>query len=245
MPATRQAITEVPQVPPFNRIRVRDQVPPLKKPPLKNGDRLTRSEFERRYHTMPQIKKAELIEGVVYMSSPVRVKHHALPHAHIVTWLGVYSAVTPKIMLCDNATVRLDLDNEPQPDALLRLEKGQSRISHDDYLEDAPELVVEIAASSADYDLHGKLQVYQRNGVQEYIVWEYKKRRLYWFAQMKGTYVPLSPDKSGIICSQIFPGLHLDIKALLAGDLNKVLTELQKGLATPEHTAFVERLSQN
>ena len=39
--------------------------------PLEHGDHLTREEFERRYEAMPHVRKAELIEGVVYMPSPV------------------------------------------------------------------------------------------------------------------------------------------------------------------------------
>jgi len=132
----------------------------VKPPPLESGDRLTRHEFERRYHAMPHVKKAELIEGVVYIPSPVHFEDHAEPHSWAVTWLGVYCAATPGVKLGDNATVRLDLDNEVQPDALLRLEPaagGRSRISYDDYVKDAPELIVEIAANSASYDLHDKL----------------------------------------------------------------------------------------
>jgi Uma2 family endonuclease len=122
-------------------------------------ERLSRTEFERRYQAMPQVKKAEFIEGVVYVASPVRIRKHANPHGQMITWLGVYEAATPGVMLGDNPTVRLDLDNEPQPDALLRIDEakgGQSRISEDDYIEGAPELIVEIAASSASYDLHDK-----------------------------------------------------------------------------------------
>ena len=120
-------------------------------PALENGDRLTRCEFERRYAARPDLKKAELIEGVVYMPSPVRLAHSG-PHAMIQTALLVYTAFTPGVRGDDNATVRLDLDNEPQPDVLLRIEEeagGQSRVSDDGYLEGAPELVVEVAASSA------------------------------------------------------------------------------------------------
>jgi hypothetical protein len=105
-------------------------------PILESGDRLTRYEFERRYQSMPHLKKAELIEGVVYVASPLRYSRHGQPHSDIITWLGVYRAATPGIGLADNTTVRLDLDNEPQPDALLRIETdfgGQSRISVDDY----------------------------------------------------------------------------------------------------------------
>lgn len=44
-------------------------------PPLESGDRLTRAEFERRYEAAPEHFKAELIEGVVYVASPVRIFH--------------------------------------------------------------------------------------------------------------------------------------------------------------------------
>src|SRR3954471_14731961 len=88
-------------------------------PELENGDRLTRSEFERRYESMMDLKKAELIEGIVYMPSPVRHGRHGHPHNHVSTWLGVYEAGTPGVEAGDNATIRLDLDNEPQPDAYL------------------------------------------------------------------------------------------------------------------------------
>ncbi len=104
----------------------------------------------------------------------LRYKSHGQPHSLIMGWLAVYCAATPGIESADNTTVRLDLDNEPQPDALLRIDAelgGHSRISEDDYLEGAPELIVEIASSSASYDLHDKKKVYRRNGVQEYIVW--------------------------------------------------------------------------
>ena len=137
-------------------------------PPLEGGDRLTRAEFERRYEAMPHIKKAELIEGVVFMPSPVHYSSHSKPHAYIIGWLAFYCSSTPNVDLGDNATVRLDMDNEVQPDALLRLDAAQGGTSHlsdDDYLEGPPELIVEIAASSASYDLHDKLNVYRRNGL--------------------------------------------------------------------------------
>ncbi|AFY41302.1 Uma2 family endonuclease [Nostoc sp. PCC 7107] len=212
-------------------------------PPLENGDKLTRAEFERRYHAMPNLKKAELIEGVVYVASPVRAKKHGKPHSHIMTWLGTYEAATPGVETLDNTTVRLDADNEPQPDAILRIEQGgQSSITEDDYVEDAPELIVEIAASSASYDLHEKLKVYRRNQVQEYLVWRVYDRQFDWFRLNAGEYIQLEPNPDDIICSQVFPGLWLDKAALLSGDLAKVLAILQQGLSTPEHQSFVEKL---
>ncbi len=128
-------------------------------PPLENGDRLTRYEFERRYATMPQNKKAELIEGVVYMAAALRFRSHGEPHSNIMGWLWTYKTATPGVALGDAPTVRLDSDNEPQPDAVLLIESqcgGRSRVSEDDYIEGVPELVVEIAASSAAIDLGDK-----------------------------------------------------------------------------------------
>jgi len=213
-------------------------------PPLENGDKLTREEFERRYEAMPDVK-AELIEGIVYMASPVRAKKHGKPHSRIIGWLIAYEAATPGVETLDNATVRLDADNEPQPDALLRIEQGgQSRISKDDYVEGAPELIVEIAASTASIDLHEKLKVYRRNGVQEYLIWRVYDRQFDWFRLNAGEYIKLEPNTDGVIFSGVFPGLWLDRVALLTGNLAKVLEVLQQGLASQEHQDWVQQLTK-
>ncbi len=210
--------------------------------PLENGDRLTRREFERRYHAMPQTKKAELIEGIVYMASPLRAKAHGKPHARIMGWLIAYEAATPGAEALDNPTVRLDADNEPQPDGLLRLEQGgKSSISEDDYVEGAPELVVEIAASSASLDLGEKLNVYRRNQVQEYLVWRVYDQEIDWFHLQDSQYARLTPDRAGILRSIVFPGLWLNRTALLDENLAQVLQTLHQGIATAEHQAFLAR----
>ncbi|NEO22450.1 MULTISPECIES: Uma2 family endonuclease [unclassified Moorena] len=213
-------------------------------PPLESGDLLTQVEFEQRYAQMPNVKKAELIEGVVYMASPLRMTQHANPHARIMTWLGTYWSATPGVEVGDNATVRLDADNEPQPDALLRLTvDGQSRISEDGYVEGAPELIVEIAASTASIDLNDKLKAYRRNQVQEYLVWRVYDGELDWFRLREGKYIKLKPNDKGIICSDYFPGLWLAQDALLTGDLGQVLAILQQGLTSPEHENIVKKLT--
>jgi Uma2 family endonuclease len=214
-------------------------------PPLENGDVLTRAEFERRYEAMPHLKKAELIEGVVYVPSPARHRSHGHQHAHLINWLGHYEAHTPGVEASGNATVRLDLDNEPQPDALLFIDPacgGQARIDADGYIEGGPELVAEVAASSASYDLHAKLRVYRRNGVREYIVWRVLDREIDWFVLRAGQYERLSLDAAGLYRSEVFPGLWLDPTALLRGDLATVLAVAQRGPATPKHAAFAARL---
>lgn len=211
-------------------------------PPLHSGDRLSRAEFERRYLAQPDIKKAELIEGVVYMPSPTRFVHHSRPHSDIITWLGVYRAATPGALVGDNATVRLDRENEVQPDGLLRLDTalgGRSRITEDDYLEGPPELIVEIAASSVAYDLHDKKRVYARNGVQEYIAVQVYEQQIDWFALHDDVYVNLPADENGLLRSERFPGLWLSAPALWSGDLAALLQQLQQGLASAEHATFL------
>ena len=213
---------------------------------LDNGDRLTRGEFERRYEARPDIKKAELIEGVVHMPSPTRSGSHARPHAATITWLGSYAASTPGVQVNDNPTVRLDLDNEPQPDAALLIDPaagGHTRLSDDDYIEGAPELIAEVASSSASYDLHDKLHAYRRNGVREYLVWRTLENRIDWFELADGAYRPLQPDADGVIHSRVFPGLRLAVDAMLRGDLATVLRGLQRGLGGSAHQAFVARLA--
>ena len=214
--------------------------------PLEPGDRLARDEFERRYDAMPGLKKAELIEGVVYMPSPVRLRRHGQPHFHLVGWLATYTAATPGAMGGDNSTARLDRTNDSQPDAVLLIDPargGQARISIDDYIEAAPELVAEIAASTASYDLHTKLDVYCRNGVREYVVWRVLDGQIDWFVLRQGQYQRLVPGSDGLLCSEVFPGLWLDPAALLRGDLAGVLAVLQRGIASAAHAAFVARLN--
>ncbi|MBI2760889.1 MAG: Uma2 family endonuclease [Chloroflexi bacterium] len=197
---------------------------------LESGDRLTRAEFHRRYCARPDIKKAELVEGVVYVPSPARFYRHSLPHTLTHWWLNGYAERTPDVQVGLDATIYLDADNEVQPDAFLfRMPAagGQIRMTDNDYLEGAPELVVEIAASSASYDLHDKMHAYRRNGVLEYIVWRTLDAAIDWFRLVEGVYVRTEPDEQGMIESTVFPGLRLDVPAMLAGDRTRILAALR------------------
>lgn len=212
-------------------------------PPLCAGDRLSRDEFERRYEQMPHIHKAELIEGVVHMPSPVSAEDHGEPHFDFNGWLFVYRAHTPVVRGGDNSTLRLDLDNDPQPDGYLRLLAecgGQARIVGG-FATGAPELVAEIAASSVSYDLHDKLNAYRRNGVREYVVWRVWDDAVDWFVSRGGQFVPLLPGADGVYRSEAFPGLWLDAAAVMRGDIARVLQVLQQGLASAEHADFVRQ----
>ncbi len=216
-------------------------------PPLESGDRLTRPEFERRYTAAPQIKKAELIEGVVYVASPLRFVPHAEPHSRLATWLGTYAAFTPGTLSGIEPTVRLDFDNEPQPDAVLILNEsvgGQARLTENGYLEGTPELVIEIAASSVAIDTGSKKQAYRRNGVLEYIIWQSFENQLEWFCLIDGDYILLQPDPDGMIRSRVFPGLWLAIDDLLSDNMAQVLSILQQGIQSAEHQDFVQKLAK-
>ena len=211
---------------------------------LEAGDHLTRAEFEQRYARQPDVKKAELIEGVVYMPSPVHLQKHATPHLHLVLWIGTYQAATPGTAAADNATVRLDADNQPQPDVLLYVLPecgGRIRISEDDYLEGAPEWIGEVASSTASYDLHSKRNAYRRNQVGEYLVVLPRQREVRWFELQADRY-ELLVEQDGILRSRRFPGLWLNVPALLAGDAAAILDTLRAGVNSPEHAEFVSRL---
>jgi len=219
---------------------------PKRVPTLENGDRLSRLEFERRYRAMPHVKKAELIEGEVVMGSPVSCTFHGNQHFDLIIWLGTYRVATPGVEGGDNITIRLDEDNEPQPDVVLYVDPmfGGRIDLEDGYASGPPDLVAEISASSTTIDMNKKLRVYRRNRVSEYIVWRTYDEALDWFTFRDGEFVPLPPDPAdGLLKSTVFPGLWLDSAALLKRDMPVVLAALQRGLASAEHAAFVQKLA--
>jgi Putative restriction endonuclease len=214
--------------------------------PLKNGEHLTRAEFERRYEAMPHLKKAELLRGVVFMPSPVRLDRHGEPQGDLVWWLVTYKISTPGVRSGDNTTARMGPEDEPQPDALLMIPRergGQSWVDAEGYLAGAPELAAEVTASSKSYDLNVKLEVYRAHGVREYLVWRVEDRAVDWFILRQDRYEALAAGADGILRSEVFPGLWLDAEALVAGDLPRLAAVLQEGLASDEHQAFVQRLA--
>ncbi|PZV15945.1 MAG: Uma2 family endonuclease [Pseudanabaena sp.] len=192
---------------------------------------MNRDEFERRY-TASNIKKAELIEGIVQVASPLSFTTHGKPHSNIITWLGTYQAAIAGLEVGVEPTVRLGDDNEPRPDAFLFRIGGNAQIDADGYITGAPELIAEIAASTVSYDLHSKKLVYEHNGVKEYMVWWTLDCQIDWFILENGEYQKLEPDDSGIIRSREFGGLWLNVNAILQNDMSAVLKTLQTGIAS-------------
>jgi hypothetical protein len=199
-------------------------------PPLENGDHLSGSEFLRRFEAMPEVKKAELIQGIAFMASPVRATVHGQPDGIIQMWLGVFAAGRTGVGHTVNSTLRLGPDDVPQPDAMLFMDSvqgGRASLSDDGYLCGAPELIVEIAASSVSKDAREKFVSYRRGGVQEYLLWRVEDEVIEWWSLEDDEYVPL-PEVDGIIESRVFPGLRLDVPAALRGDRSAVLAALDE-----------------
>lgn len=212
-------------------------------PPLENGDRLSLSEFKRRYDAMPELKKAELIDGVVFVGSPVRATVHARQDQQLNAWLAYYRASTLGVDGGANPSVELPSDQMVQPDGALWIAPecgGRTRIDAC-YVIGAPELMAEVAASSVSRDLHVKRDAYEAAGVREYLVWRVYDEEVDVFALRGGRYERVQADL-GVLKSAVFPGLWLDVPALLRDDLRTVLRRLDEGLATPEHAEFVKRL---
>jgi Uma2 family endonuclease len=224
-----------------------NKIPPTiaPSPPLRDGDRMTRAEFERRYDAMPEVKKAELIEGVVHMPSPVS-DDHGPPHFRLSGILFLYTVATPGVVGSDNGSIRLEPESMPQPDLFLRILEthgGRSRRTPDRFIEGGPELVLEIAVTNAAYDLNVKLPLYQRNGVREYVVWRVEDQAVDWFVLRDGQYQRLALTE-GVYHSEGLPGLWLDPAALIGGDATQLVRVMQQGIASPEHADFVQRLQQ-
>ncbi len=212
-------------------------------PPLTHGDNLTREEFLRLWEMNPDIKKAELIGGVVYMPSPVSLSHGANDY-HLGGWTFNYKVATPGVDGCHNTTTYL-LEGVAQPEISLRIlpEYGGKTWIQDKYLAGSPEFLGEVCASTASYDLHQKLDLYEAAGVQEYLAILVYKKEIRWHILENGKYQLLKPDADGILRSRVFPGLWLDASAFFKGDMRRVLEVLQAGVDSPEHKAFVQKLA--
>jgi Uma2 family endonuclease len=181
------------------------------------------------------------------MPSAVRQPQHGGPHGVLVSWLGYYFFNTAGVEMGVESTLILGDDSEVQPDGLLMIPAaagGQSWIDMDGYIEGAPELVAEVAASSTQSDLNAKLRDYQGSGVREYIVWCVLDRVIHWFVLRDGVFVSLEPQPDGTYHSEVFPGLWLDPAALLRLQKPRVLAVLNQGLASAEHAAFVAELQR-
>jgi Uma2 family endonuclease len=210
---------------------------------LHSGDRLDQPTFHRLYEETAEGFKAELVQGRVIVASPVGF-NHGHEHAKIMAWLSHYWAETPGSILLDNTTFIFNAANEPQPDAALVLDPrfgGRVRVEGDRVF-GPPELAVEISYSSWSVDLNDKLHAYEAAGVSEYLVVDVHGKSLHWFLQKNGRFEPILPREDGLLCSSTFPGLWIDPALCFDAKIGPVLAALKRGLATPEHAAFVSKL---
>lgn len=213
-------------------------------PPLVAGDFLTRDEFLRRWEALPRLARAELIGGIVYMPSPVSLQHGGTENV-VATWLGVYRAATPGCDAASNATWLMGEEAAPQPDTSLHIlpEYGGQSGMQGPYASGAPEFLAEVCLSSAAYDLHQKLEVYQAAGVQEYLAVLMYEHEVRWHRLTRRRFKVGAAPADGVYRSAVFPGLWLDAAALLASDLARVLAVLQEGINAADHATFVKRLA--
>lgn len=188
------------------------------RPSLESGDRMDRAEFHRRYSCRPDLKKAELVDGVVYVASPVRSPQHGLPHSLLQMMLGPYVLSRRDVVMNDNTSWLVDETNEVQPDVMLfrrRSAGGTAYVGADDFLHGVPELVAEIAGSSYAIDLGRKRDMYRRAGVREYVVWETESEVIHWWRLEAGEWVAIEPGADGLLHSTVFEGLSLDPAELI------------------------------
>ncbi len=210
---------------------------------LVTGQRMTVAEFLRRWEYLPDLKNAELIDGVVYVPSPVSLDHGSFD-AQIIWWLTQYAHSTPGCKSGNNSTW-LMLDSAPQPDAYLRIlpsHGGQSRVDRK-YAAGAPELAVEICLTSTEVDFGPKLALYQRAGVREYITIEVFRKRIVWRVLENGVYLYQTAPADGILRSHVFPGLWLDVAAYWEDNGTRMSDALNAGLSTEDHQRFVKALA--
>jgi hypothetical protein len=216
--------------------------PPV--PPLCTGDRMKQPEFHRRYQECPDDVTFELVGGIVYMASPLR-RGHAVYDEELSFALGLYRRATPGVELLPNATAILGEESEPQPDLALRVLQeygGRSRADADDYIEGPPEFLAEIAYSTRSIDMNQKREDYQQAGVLEYLVLCVEEQELHWFHFPSGKMI--RPNRQGISCSKVFPGLWIAGVALLGRNSARVAEVIQQGLASTQHAVFVARLER-
>ncbi len=212
-------------------------------PPLVNGDHLDQKTFHERYEAMPGVR-AQLIGGIVYMSSPMKMPHGD-SSGRMTQWLFAYADATPGTKALQGATNILGPESEPEPDGCLLIlpDHGGQTWFKDEYLNGAPELVGEVSDTTASIDLNRKKLDYEKSGVREYMVAALRSEEVFWFSRRRGKFKPFAPGSDGIFRSEVFPGLWLDPAALLRGDGKRLLKVLRQGLASPEHAAFVEKLA--
>ena len=211
---------------------------------LHDGAKLTLEAFHQAYLEYPDHTRFELVEGIARMASPV-YSDQVLVHK-VISYLGTtYDLSTPGVQFLAETSIRMGENNEFRPDGAMRVTdefSGSCRLAENRLFEGPPELVIEVAGSSLNFDLNLKRRVYARHGVEEYIVIDLANQTFYWFDFRSGE--QRVPDADGVCRSRLFPGFWLSIPSVLGQDIAGALPALQNGLASAEHKTFVEELAR-
>ena len=211
-------------------------------PGLVTGERMSVDEFLRRWEELPDLKKAELVDGIVYVPSPLSLEHGSLDSL-IIWWLAHYAHATPGCKAGNNSTwLMLVAHRNPMPSCGSCPRTVGSRGRERQFGAGAPELAVEVCVTSTEVDFGPKLKLYERAGVREYITIELFGQRIVWRMLENAVYVAQQVPSDGVLRSQVFPGLWLDVAAFWDDDGAKMLAALNAGLSSEDHQRFVERL---
>jgi Uma2 family endonuclease len=211
---------------------------------LHNGDSLDQKTFHKLYEQTPEGFHAQLIGGIVYVASPVHFPH-SNPDGLIQFWLWSYRKKTPGVGVINKTTTILGSTSEPEPDGGLFIlpSHGGHCTTGGKTLKGAPELLIEIANSSAAIDLNQKKRDYETYGVQEYLVVLAEEQAVIWWQLVDGVYQEIPQSNDGFFHSLAFPGLWLDPAGLFAMSEVQMETALELGIASPQHAAFVSKLA--
>ncbi len=171
----------------------------------------------RRYERLPEVKRAELLEGTVCVHPPLI---YSLSHRRtLLTYLLVrYQMLHPETETVGNTTWLIDGENVAQPDSSYRVKRGGSSwLDQEGFLRGVPEMVFEVTS-----DIHSRKDLYQRVRAQEFVHWrvEFEAIDFYRLDSGSGVFLKEQPDADGVWRSWVFPGLALDVDALFRNDLN-------------------------
>jgi Uma2 family endonuclease len=156
--------------------------------------------------------RVELIEGEIIDMAPIGTRHGAAVKRLVAL---LTSALGSRVIVAVQDPLRLSDLSEPEPDLMLLKPRA------DFYAEAHPSaadvlLLIEVADSSARYDLEVKLPLYARHGVPEVWIVDLQARLMRFFRSPAGdTYAETSATPSpGLAPIAALPGVEIDLASI-------------------------------